>query len=202
MDRSGPRVLARLRARPLPPLLPRVLAGAPFGWLLALVGGALCVLGWYAVSGERVTARQLPYLASATAPGSALIVAGVVWAALHTAPPGAGRAGGPSAASSGPASGPPSTAAPEPGAGPGPSPSPSPSPEWLPPAPAGGADAGAVPGDGLLAVPGGTLCHRPGCPLVAGKPQAVALTGAAVRERGLAPCPVCEPEVLPADGPA
>ncbi|MFF1509347.1 hypothetical protein [Streptomyces sp. NPDC058326] len=47
--------------------------------LVAAVGGAvLCVLGWYGISGERFAERQLPYLASCTVPGAALIVAGAV----------------------------------------------------------------------------------------------------------------------------
>ncbi|WP_035795114.1 hypothetical protein [Kitasatospora mediocidica] len=166
------------------PVRARLLAGAPFGWLLALLGGAMCVLGWYAVSGERLTARQLPYLASATAPGAALIVAGVVWAALRT--PGAGDAATP--------------ALPD---------APSAVDGWPPEAggeatgEAGGEVVGesAAWGGGLVAVPGGTLCHRPDCPLVAGKPRAAAVDGAAIRARGLAPCPVCEPDVLPAQGP-
>ncbi|KUL59294.1 hypothetical protein [Streptomyces sp. NRRL S-1521] len=41
-------------------------------------GAVLCVLGWYGVSGERFAERQLPYLASCTAPGAALIIAGAV----------------------------------------------------------------------------------------------------------------------------
>ncbi|MEU7473320.1 hypothetical protein AB0A94_33210 [Streptomyces sp. NPDC044984] len=46
---------------------------------LALAAGAvLCVIGWYGVSGERHAERQLPYLASGTIPGAALIVAGAV----------------------------------------------------------------------------------------------------------------------------
>lgn len=48
------------------------------GWLVGLCGVLLCALGWYGVSGERYEARQLPYLASATIPGAALIVAGAV----------------------------------------------------------------------------------------------------------------------------
>ncbi|WP_442911055.1 hypothetical protein [Kitasatospora sp. NBC_01266] len=159
------------------PALTRLLAGAPFGWLLALLGAALCVLGWYAVSGERLPARQLPYLASATAPGAALIVAGVVWAALRT--PGAGAV-----TAAAPVAGPPAERT---------------ATEGQPPE---SGDEPVVPGGALVAVPGGTLCHRPGCPLVAGKPQAVPVDGEAVRARGLAPCPVCEPDVLPAEGPA
>ncbi|CAM5712661.1 hypothetical protein SALBM135S_02205 [Streptomyces alboniger] len=47
--------------------------------LAALAAGAvLCVLGWYGVSGERFAERQLPYLASCTVPGAALIIAGAV----------------------------------------------------------------------------------------------------------------------------
>ncbi|MEU6844928.1 hypothetical protein ABZ930_23965 [Streptomyces sp. NPDC046716] len=42
------------------------------------VGAVLCVIGWYGMSGERHAARQLPYLASCTVPGSALIIAGAV----------------------------------------------------------------------------------------------------------------------------
>lgn len=48
------------------------------GWYVAVLGVPLCVVGWYGVSGERLAARQLPYLASATVPGAALIVAGAV----------------------------------------------------------------------------------------------------------------------------
>ncbi|MFF3149936.1 hypothetical protein ACFVRU_51585, partial [Streptomyces sp. NPDC057927] len=45
----------------------------------ALAAGAvLCVIGWYGVSGERYAERQLPFLASCTVPGAALIVAGAV----------------------------------------------------------------------------------------------------------------------------
>lgn len=60
------------------------------GWFIAAAGVVLCVIGWYGVSGERFAARQLPYLASATVPGAALIVAGAV---LVTARP-SGRGGG------------------------------------------------------------------------------------------------------------
>lgn len=46
------------------------------GWTVVAVGAGLCFLGWYGVSGERYTAQQLPYLASATAPGAALLLGG------------------------------------------------------------------------------------------------------------------------------
>jgi hypothetical protein len=48
------------------------------GWLVAAVGVALTIVGWYEISGQPTTAQQLPYLASATIPGAALIVAGAV----------------------------------------------------------------------------------------------------------------------------
>lgn len=48
------------------------------GLAAAACGAVLCVAGWYGVSGERFAARQIPYLASCTVPGAALIVAGAV----------------------------------------------------------------------------------------------------------------------------
>ncbi|MFD5372606.1 hypothetical protein [Streptomyces sp. NPDC127103] len=140
--------------------------------LVAAAGGAvLCVLGWYGISGERFTERQLPYLASCTVPGAALIVAGAVLVvaayALPVRPPephgretaedGPGAVGGPV---TGPA-----------GDGPVAEGTPPPSSDGPP-----------------LRVPGGTLAHRPDCPLVAGRPGATEAGDAA-----LAPCPVCEP---------
>ncbi|WP_406057090.1 hypothetical protein OG462_11715 [Streptomyces sp. NBC_01077] len=129
--------------------------------LVAAAGGAvLCVLGWYGISGERFAERQLPYLASCTVPGAALIVAGAVLVvAAHALPVRPPEARGP-------------------GAAPGTEENPVASEESAPPS-----------SDGpLLRVPGGTLAHRPDCPLIAGKPAAVD-----VGEASLAPCPVCEP---------
>ncbi|WP_078588346.1 MULTISPECIES: hypothetical protein [Streptomyces] len=139
----------------------------------------LCVLGWYGVAGERFVEQQIPYLASSTIPGAALIVSGAVLVALR------------------PPSLPehedltdrrverlydllvePET---EPGLGP------DAEPGGLGPDPPG-------PGArGWLAVPGGTRYHRPDCPLVAGKARAVPVDPDAVRARGLTPCPLCSP---------
>jgi hypothetical protein len=55
--------------------------GAPLGWVVTAGGTALLVVGWYGVSGESDPARQLPYLASATIPGAALLIAGLLLAA-------------------------------------------------------------------------------------------------------------------------
>ncbi|MFI6878167.1 hypothetical protein ACIBL6_32470 [Streptomyces sp. NPDC050400] len=137
--------------------------------LAALAAGAvLCVVGWYGMSGERFAERQLPYLASCTVPGSALIITGAVLltygrSTLATSrveqlyellvamdPPPDGTL--PLAA--------------------------------LPP---------LAPGGTLLMVPGGTLWHRSDCPLVEGKPEAVPADARAVADGDLGPCPICEP---------
>ncbi|MFJ3902797.1 hypothetical protein [Streptomyces sp. NPDC090025] len=127
-----------------------------WGGLVAVAAGAvLSVLGWYGISGERQVARQLPYLASCTVPGAALIVAGAVLVAA-TAPRGR---------------------------------RPRPRPRAQPPV----ATPWTPSSDGpVLRVPGGTLAHRPDCPLVAGSPDAVP-AGDGADPSALAPCPVCEP---------
>ncbi|MFI6444073.1 hypothetical protein [Kitasatospora sp. NPDC050543] len=154
------------------------------GWFTAATGAALCVLGWYGISGERVVERQLPYLASATIPGAALIVAGATLSAVRR--PGRGDAGEqtdrrieqlytllvepePEPAEPAPARHPADAAA------------------------SGEQPGDAKPGETRLAVPDGTLYHRPGCPLVAGKEQAEPVDVDRLRRRGLTPCPLCEP---------
>ncbi|MEU2509751.1 hypothetical protein ABZ621_34335 [Streptomyces sp. NPDC007863] len=125
-----------------------------WGGLVAAAGGALlCVLGWYGISGERFAERQLPYLASCTVPGAALIVAGAVLIGAAAARRTDARPAG-----SEPPGTDPDTAAPSSGEPP-------------------------------LRVPGGTLAHRPDCPLVADRADAVPAAG----DPALAPCPVCEP---------
>jgi hypothetical protein len=56
----------------------RIGPGVDLGWMIAAVGVGLEVVGWYQISGQPTEAQQLPYLASATIPGAALIVAGAV----------------------------------------------------------------------------------------------------------------------------
>ncbi|WP_200305982.1 hypothetical protein [Streptomyces adelaidensis] len=137
------------------------------GWA-ALAGGAvLCVVGWYGISGERFAERQLPYLASCTVPGAALIIAGAVLLAhgqnalaatrveelyglLVTAEPAGADVSGPAAV--------------------------------VPLATSGK----------LLMVPGGTLWHRADCPLVAGKAEAVPVDSRVPASGELRPCPICE----------
>ncbi|WP_156721698.1 hypothetical protein [Streptomyces apocyni] len=150
------------------------------GWAAAATGAVLCVIGWYGVSGERFAERQVPYLASCTVPGAALLIAGAVllvggrhqlaaarveelYRLLVTAGAGAGDA--------------------------------TPSREL--------AAEPLATSEELRTIPGGTLWHRADCPLVAGKPEAeVVAAGAAALAGGvLSPCPVCEPDAGPGDGP-
>jgi hypothetical protein len=139
------------------------------GWAALAAGAVLCVVGWYGVSGERYAERQLPYLASCTIPGAALIVAGAVLLARGRESIAAGRVeelygllveDGPTG--------------PEEQTG----------RAVLAPL--------AVSGD-LLMVPGGTLWHRADCPLVAGKAEAVPVDSKLVASGELDPCPICEP---------
>ena len=139
------------------------------GWAALAAGAVLCVIGWYGISGERFAERQLPYLASCTVPGAALIIAGAVLLTHGRNALAAARveelygllvAAGPvDAEESGRAA-----AAPL-----------------------------AVSGD-LLMVPGGTLYHRADCPLVAGKPEAVPADSRVLASGDLGPCPICEPD--------
>ncbi len=138
----------------------------PFLWAglaAAALGAVLCVIGWYGVSGERFVERQVPYLASCTLPGAALVVAGAVLMAHAARIASAAQMNElyallvqeeePAADLRGPH---------------------------------------ATSGE-LLLVPGGTLYHRADCPLVAGKPQAVPADAHAVADEDLDPCPICEP---------
>lgn len=146
------------------------------GWLLAALGALALFLGWYGVSGQTLTAKQIPYLVSGGLTGIALIVlAGVFLATedvrrqlsrldrveeqvaqLHAlfvdemADAAATRASA----------------------------------------------AAATDADVLLALPNGTSYHRPGCALVTGKTTALAVGPAQVRDRGLRPCRVCAPPAV------
>lgn len=127
----------------------------------------LCVVGWYGISGERFAERQLPYLASCTVPGAALIIAGAVLLAhgrnalaatrveelygllVAPEPADADRSGQPT-------------------------------------------DLPLATSGRLLMVPGGTLWHRADCPLVAGKAEAVPVDSRVLASGELRPCPICE----------
>lgn len=143
------------------------------GWVLAALGGLALLLGWYGVSGEALTAKQLPYLVSGGLTGIALVIlAGVVLATedvrrqlarldaverkvddLHAlfAVELAGGIAEPTA----------------------------------------GATA-----DKLVALPSGTSYHRRECGLVAGKADAAAVAAEDISDRALRPCRVCDPPAV------
>ncbi|MEU8920178.1 hypothetical protein AB0D10_04470 [Kitasatospora sp. NPDC048545] len=170
------------------------------GWLLVAAGAVLCVLGWYGVSGEPFVEQQVPYLASSTIPGAALIVAGAVVVALR--PPAPPEHGGLTdrrverlyellVEPSGTGAGTGSTGrdpAPDPGQATGQNAGPA-----VVPDPADTADTAGPDARAWLAVPEGTRYHRPDCPLVTGKARAAPVGPDAVRARGLTPCPLCSP---------
>lgn len=137
------------------------------GWAALAAGAVLCVLGWYGISGERFAERQLPYLASCTIPGAALIVAAAVLLAHGRDASAAARIEE--------LYGLLVSVAEEPQE-----------------APAAVTAVTAVSGE-LLMVPGGTLWHRADCPLVAGKPEAVPVDSHVLATGELGPCPICEP---------
>ncbi|MFJ9041381.1 hypothetical protein ACIRF8_33055 [Streptomyces sp. NPDC102406] len=153
-----------MRTAPLRTVRPVLWAG-----LAALAAGAvLCVAGWYGMSGERYAERQLPYLASCTVPGAALIVAGAVLLTYGRSALAASRVEELYELLV-------TVDAPEP--------------------PRTATAPLAVSAD-LLMVPGGTLRHRADCPLVQGRPEAVPVDAGAVAAEGLGPCPVCEPDAV------
>jgi hypothetical protein len=148
-----------------------------FGWLLAVLGAVALFLGWYGVSGQALTAKQLPYLVSGGLTGIALVIlAAVVLAtddirrelarvtelerkindlyALFAA-------------------------------------------DLAAPAPAVAADDSPVTAaagrHAFLALPTGSSFHRADCALVANKPDVATVDAATVRRRGLRPCRVCDP---------
>jgi hypothetical protein len=192
---------------PRPPALGTRTARAArehLGWIFGAAGALLCALGWYGVSGERYTARQIPFLASATAPGVALIVCGgVLLAARHrgaaaprelarlterlsvlcelltdASPTGSGFDG--ARTGSHPGS--------HPGVGSGLRPGPGP----------GGVSRDSEPRSApvspvLLAVQGARTYHRSDCLLVQGRQDPEPITSATAAALGLRPCPLCEP---------
>lgn len=146
------------------------------GWVLVALGALALVLGWYGVSGQALTAKQLPYLVSGGLTGIALIVIAGVFLATE---------------------------------------------DWrrqltrldslerkvddlllllttdLPAAELGSLPApqaaAAVAVETLVALPTGTVFHRPECALVSGKSTARPVDSGIISRRSLAPCRVCDP---------
>ena len=153
------------------------------GWVLALLGGLALLLGWYGVSGEAVTAKQLPYLVSGGLTGIALVILGGVFLATEDVRRQLARVDelqrkiddlyGLFVAD---------LAAPQQTADP------------TRPAPVGpAAPAAATGADVVVALPTGTVFHRPDCPLVAGKSDIAPVATEEIARRHLNPCRVCSP---------
>ena len=142
------------------------------GWLLALAGAIALFVGWFGISGEALTAKQLPYLVSAGLTGIALfILAGVFLAtddvrrqferitelerkvddlySLFVAELDAPARSRPRALAS---------------------------------------------AAGWVALPTGSSYHRPDCSLVTGKTTVATVAAADIEAKQLRPCRVCEPD--------
>lgn len=141
------------------------------GWLLALLGALALLLGWWGVSGEALTAKQLPYLVSGGMTGLALIVLAAVFLGTDDVRRQLSRVGDLErkvdelhalfVAEL----------------------------DEIPEGTAMPADAR----DAVLALPSGTSYHRPDCALITGKTEAAVVTSAAIARRSLRPCRVCDP---------
>ncbi|HEU5034986.1 MAG TPA: hypothetical protein VFT62_09555 [Mycobacteriales bacterium] len=172
------------------------------GWVLAALGAAALFAGWYGVSGEALTAKQLPYLVSGGLSGIALVVLAAAFLAtedfrrqidritdleakiddLHRLfatellQPTPVPMPTPVASSTAAAT---TALEPEPATGPQATPARSTAPEL-----------------GVVALPGGASYHRPDCTLVRGKADARPADLATIEERSLRPCRVCDPPRL------
>jgi hypothetical protein len=148
----------------------KALNRGPLGVVLAAAGAVMLFLGWYGVSGRPNLAEQMPYIASGTIPGAALVVAAAIVlmggstqrgteqtsamvADLHSllveeVPP---------------------------------------DPDPVP------AAEGSSPGisDGPVTVIGTKHYHRGDCALVAGKAEVVPVDQDTIDRDGLVPCPIC-----------
>jgi hypothetical protein len=141
------------------------------GWLgavLAVAGAVSLIVGWWGISGESVVALQMSYVASASIPGAAMVIAGAVLLSGESARRNAADSARMIAtlydlltvASA---------AAPE------------------------TETAIANQGQTLVVVPGGNRYHRAGCSLVEGKPGVTTVDAIAIAAQHLQPCPVCNP---------
>ena len=142
------------------------------GWLLALAGAVALFVGWFGISGEALTAKQLPYLVSAGLTGIALFILAGVFLATDDVRRQFERIGELErkvddlyslfvADLDSPAQSRQRT---------------------LPSA------------TGWVALPTGTSYHRPDCSLVSGKAGATNMTADGIAARALRPCRVCEPD--------
>ena len=144
-----------------------------FGWVLAALGALALFLGWYGVSGESLTAKQLPYLVSGGLTGIALVVVASAFLAtedvrrqLSQVDELRKKVDDLYALFVEELAAAPATSVAE-------------------KAPAAASD--------IVALPVGTSYHRTDCNLVTGKSEATAVDAKAVRARKLRPCRICNP---------
>lgn len=151
------------------------------GWLLVVLGAIALFLGWYGVSGQSLTAKQLPYLVSGGLTGIGLVVIAAVFLATDDVRRQMHRldeierkvddlysllvVANPEAATD------------DVGANHG----------------GAGAARGAASWRAAVALPTGSSYHLPSCALVAGKSEAKPVDARTIRARKLRPCRVCEP---------
>jgi hypothetical protein len=143
------------------------------GWGLAAGGAIALFVGWFGVSGESLTAKQLPYLVSAGLTGVALFILAGVFLATDDVRRQFDRIAELERKVDDlytlfvtELSSPPTPAQPQ----------------------------GARPRGTVLALPSGSSYHRADCALVAGKDDATAVSADDVAARGLRPCRVCDPD--------
>jgi hypothetical protein len=144
------------------------------GWALLALGALSILLGWYGVSGQSVTAKQLPYLVSGGLTGVALIVIGAVFLASDDVRRQVGRLHDVERKVDDLYSLLVET-------------------EVAQPVVAQTPPAAELAPDALLALPNGSSYHRPDCTLVAGKTNVGAIDKAAIKARSLRPCRICDP---------
>lgn len=145
------------------------------GWMgvvLAVAGAASLVGGWWGISGESIVALQMSYIASASIPGAAMVIAGAVLLSGESARRHAADSARMIATLY----------------------------DLLTVASAAAPDASvasvasvADDAQSLLVVPGGNRYHRASCALVEAKPGVTTVDAAAIRDQQLQPCPVCNP---------
>jgi hypothetical protein len=146
--------------------------GAERQWLgtaLAIGGAVMLFLGWWGASGAATVAEQLPYIASGSIPGAALVVAGAIVLGRESNQRSARRTDELIAELHALLV------------------------EDVPDAPAVPVATAAI-SDGLVALASSGHFHRADCVLVAGKPGVEAVAVDDIDRRHLVACPVCEPE--------
>jgi hypothetical protein len=149
---------------------PRFAGRGLFGAALALTGVVLLFLGWWGVSGQPTIGEQMPYLASGTIPGAALLIAAALVLTSESSQGHAQRTDALVAELH-------SLLVEE-----------TPATPRVPTV--GEHDEPGV----VVALPAGEHYHRSGCALVIGKAGIEPLDADAIERRHLTACSVCEPD--------